>query len=119
MERNYLNVYIYDYWNGQHISSFEEGQRFTPSELLMKSGTTERPKLLVEADLIALMEKNGIGTDATISELIGKVIERKYVFKTHGKYFIPSTLGIALAEGYDNMGFEHSLLKPELRQMVN
>jgi len=30
--------------------------------------------------------------------------------------FIPSTLGVALVEGYDKMGFEISLSKPFLRK---
>lgn len=32
--------------------------------------------------------------------------------------FIPTTLGVALVEGYDNMGFEISLSKPFLRKEV-
>lgn len=32
--------------------------------------------------------------------------------------FIPTTLGVALVEGYDNMGFETSLAKPFLRKEV-
>ncbi|KAK3064383.1 DNA topoisomerase [Teratosphaeriaceae sp. CCFEE 6253] len=30
--------------------------------------------------------------------------------------FIPTTLGVALVEGYENMGFEISLTKPFLRK---
>lgn len=33
--------------------------------------------------------------------------------------FIPTTLGVALIEGYDNMGFETSLAKPFLRKEVS
>ena len=32
------------------------------------------------------------------------------------KYLIPSTLGIGLVEGYDAIGFDQSLSKPELRR---
>jgi len=32
--------------------------------------------------------------------------------------FIPTTLGVALMEGYDNVGFETSLSKPFLRKEV-
>ena len=32
--------------------------------------------------------------------------------------FIPTTLGVALVEGYENMGFETSLTKPFLRKEV-
>ena len=44
------------------------------------SGSTEPPKLLTEADLIALMDKNGIGTDATQAEHIETIKNREYVF---------------------------------------
>ena len=44
----------------------------------MVEGRTEPPSLLAEADLIALMEKEGIGTDATHAENIEKIKSRNY-----------------------------------------
>lgn len=35
------------------------------------------------------------------------------------KYLVPSTLGIGLVEGYNSIGFERSLSKPQLRREVN
>lgn len=40
---------------------YEQGQVFTPTSLDMVDGETSPPALLTEADLIALMEKHGIG----------------------------------------------------------
>ncbi|KAI9276660.1 DNA topoisomerase [Phascolomyces articulosus] len=114
-ERNYLQVYPYDKWSTHTIPDFEEGQQFMPSSLFLNSGKTEAPKLLTEYDLIGLMEKNEIGTDATIAEHIKKILDRRYAYKT-GQYFNPSTLGIALVLGYDEIGFETSLSKPFLRR---
>lgn len=119
MERNYLEVYTYDVWKGNNISNFEEGQQFTPTELTMDQGKTTPPELLTESDLIGKMEQNGIGTDATISDLIKKILQRQYAFKVSQRYFIPSTLGIALVKGYDDIGFDESLSKPRLHQMVS
>ena len=34
------------------------------------------------------------------------------------KYLIPSALGIGLVEGYDSIGFERSLSRPQLRREV-
>ncbi len=34
------------------------------------------------------------------------------------KYLVPSTLGIGLVEGYNEIGFDRSLSKPELRREV-
>ena len=85
----------------------------------MRDGHTTAPNLLTEADLVALMDRNGIGTDATIAEHIHKIIEREYVFKQREgrtEYLVPSTLGIALVKGYDQIGFDQSLSKPHLRR---
>lgn len=75
-ERNYLEVYIYDKWNGKEIHSYEQGNQFDPTELAMKEGTTTAPPMLTEAELIALMDKHGIGTDATHAEHINTIKER-------------------------------------------
>lgn len=34
------------------------------------------------------------------------------------KYLVPSTLGIGLVEGYNKIGFDKSLSKPQLRREV-
>jgi len=80
------------------------------------------------------MDANGIGTDATMAEHIAKIKEREYVLtQPRGggggggrggrgggsnavQQFIPTTLGVALIEGYDNIGLETSLGKPFLRK---
>ena len=93
-----------------------------PSVCELKEGTTTAPNLLTEADLVGLMDKNGIGTDATIAEHISKVIDREYVIaKQDGKikYLIPSTLGMGLVDGFDAIGFDRSLSKPHLRREVS
>ena len=62
------------------------------------------------------------GTDATIAEHIQKVIDREYVMKQRDgnvEYLVPSTLGIGLVEGYNAIGFERSLCKPDMRRLVS
>ena len=59
--RNYLEVYPYDKWSGTSLPDFQEGERFMPSICELKDGSTSRPNLLTEADLVGLMDKNGIG----------------------------------------------------------
>lgn len=61
MARNYLDVYPYDKWNGKVIPDFTEGEEFTPSVCELREGETSRPAYLTEADLVTLMDKNGIG----------------------------------------------------------
>ncbi|KAE8578852.1 hypothetical protein XENTR_v10023799 [Xenopus tropicalis] len=111
--RNYLDVYPYDKWNTKIIPVYEMGTRFQPSTVEMVDGETSPPQLLTEADLISLMEKHGIGTDATHAEHIETIKSRMYVGLTPEQRFLPGELGMGLVEGYDSMGFEMS--KPDLR----
>lgn len=60
-QRNYLDVFPYDRWEGMHIPNFQRGERFMPTVCEMREGQTTRPSLLTEADLVTLMDKNGIG----------------------------------------------------------
>ena len=55
-----------------------------PSSLEMVEGKTSCPRYLSEPELIALMDVNGIGTDATMADHIQKIVERQYVFKQPG-----------------------------------
>jgi DNA topoisomerase III len=164
LERNYLDVYPYEKWeSSQELPQFIQGETFEPTEMMMNDGKTSPPGYLTEPELIALMDANGIGTDATMAEHIAKIIDRSYVMtqsrggglprqaedggnrgSTRGRgrgrgrggrgggsaptggsggtnniqEFIPSTLGVALVEGYDSMGFNTSLSKPFLRKEV-
>lgn len=165
--RNYLDVYPYDKWvSSQELPQYTIGEIIEPTEANMHDGQTSAPSYLTEPELIALMDANGIGTDATMAEHIAKVQEREYVKaqdraggaaanagegagrgrgrgrgrggarggrgggrggaaqnnggNTSGvQVFIPTTLGHALIEGYDNVGIETSLSKPHLRKEVS
>ncbi|KAM7372316.1 hypothetical protein PAMP_009493 [Pampus punctatissimus] len=111
--RNYLDVYPYDRWSTKVIPVYEQGSQFQPSAVEMVDGQTSPPQLLTEADLISLMEKHGIGTDATHAEHIETIKSRMYVGLTADQRFLPGELGMGLVEGYNSMGYEMS--KPNLR----
>ncbi|BBM97047.1 DNA topoisomerase III [Marchantia polymorpha subsp. ruderalis] len=114
--KNYLEVYIYDSWGTSTLPTFEIGQQFVPDSLTLDSGMTMPPPLLSEADLISLMDKAGIGTDATMHDHIKKILDRRYATKDANTRFSPTNLGEALVMGYDSMGYE--LWKPYLRAMM-
>ncbi|KUL90535.1 hypothetical protein ZTR_00298 [Talaromyces verruculosus] len=146
LERNYLDIYVYDKWESStQLPHFEVGEVFEPTEAKITEGKTTPPTYLTEPELIALMDANGIGTDATMAEHINKIKERQYVAarpRTGGgnneggrggrgrgraaagntgvQELIPTRLGVALVEGYDNVvaGLEDcpSLSKPHLRK---
>ncbi|XP_053194618.1 DNA topoisomerase 3-alpha isoform X1 [Scomber japonicus] len=111
--RNYLDVYPYDRWSTKVIPVYEQGTQFQPSAIEMVDGQTSPPQLLTEADLISLMEKHGIGTDATHADHIETIKSRMYVGLTADQRFLPGELGMGLVEGYNSMGYEMS--KPNLR----
>lgn len=128
LERNYLDVYVYDKWeSSQQLPKFERGETFDPTEANISDGKTTAPSYLTEPELIGLMDANGIGTDATMAEHIAKIKEREYVVvhqrgsgRSKVEELIPTRLGVALVEGYDNVvaGLPNSisLSKPFLRK---
>ncbi|EPS30431.1 DNA topoisomerase 3 [Penicillium oxalicum] len=128
LERNYLDVYVYDKWeSSQQLPHFERNETFEPTEANISEGKTTAPSYLTEPELIGLMDANGIGTDATMAEHIAKVKDRQYVVvnergsgRSKVEELIPTHLGVALVEGYDNVvaGLPNSisLSKPFLRK---
>lgn len=121
-EKNYLEVYPYEKWeSSDQLPEYRLHEEFQPHILDMMDSSTSSPSYITEPELIALMDANGIGTDATMAEHIEKVQEREYVIKRKKRgqgvtEFVPSSLGVALAKGYDEIGLEWSLTKPFLRK---
>ncbi|KAK3692533.1 DNA topoisomerase [Podospora appendiculata] len=171
LERNYLDVYPYENWTGTAmLPKFTLGERFEPTQALITEGKTTAPGYLTEADLISLMDANGIGTDASMADHIEKIQTREYARTVERagrgvnegadadadndndgaggarggrgrgrgrggrgsrgrrggrgggsgrggvREFVPTSLGVALIEGFDRMHFETSLGKPFLRK---
>jgi DNA topoisomerase-3 len=46
------------------------------------------------------MEKNGIGTDASMATHINNICDREYVKVGTGRKLIPTQLGLNLVKGY-------------------
>jgi DNA topoisomerase-3 len=117
LEKNWLEIYEpWERWStGQgQLPPVQVGSRVTPASLLMKDGRTSAPQPISEVELISLMDRNGIGTDATIAQHISTIQEREYASKDAALKFLPTALGIALVEGYNSMGYQ--LNKPDLRR---
>ena len=116
VERNYLDVYPYDKWQSNQIPDFFIGELVQIEGFTLQEGKTTAPNLLTEAQLISTMDKNGIGTDATIHEHIKKIQEREYARKTSDHRFEPTPLGLGLVCGHDEIcKDQRSLSKPFLR----
>jgi DNA topoisomerase-3 len=109
----FYQVWTYDRWSDKTLPKYRNNEILKDFDFTMGEGSTTAPLLLSEADLIALMEKHGIGTDATHAEHIEKIKTRSYVTLNRENRFIPGYLGLALVDAYNEMGFEMS--KPALR----
>ena len=80
-------------WNTKKIPVFRVGDEFIPRRLTMTEGKTTAPLPLSESDLIAQMDANGIGTDATIASHIGTILKRSFAVKDERGMFYPTDLG--------------------------
>ena len=110
-DNGYLDVFNYDKWDSNFLPKLEENEAVNP-EIFNQVGKTTPPNYLSESDLISLMDKHGIGTDATIHEHIKHIQERGYAFN-FGGIFKPSLIGTCLVKTYEHIGVE--LYKPYLR----
>lgn len=115
-ERGYLEViHPFEQWNDKDmpVALLQVNARIPFESLLLRASQTQPPPLLQEADLIALMDHHGIGTDATIAEHIQKVQDRNYVEKLHGSRFSPTNIGKALVIAHEQI--ELHLARPHMR----
>eukprot|EP00916_Digyalum_oweni_P008175 GHVL01013749.1.p1 GENE.GHVL01013749.1~~GHVL01013749.1.p1 ORF type:complete len:415 (-),score=73.34 GHVL01013749.1:124-1368(-) len=121
-EQGWLTVFIYEKWTGQkQLPVFSVGEVIKPSKIMMVEGKTEPPSPLTESELIILMDKNGIGTDATMHEHIKTIQERKYAIQDGNGSLTPSNLGLALVESMQLLAESLGLLdlsKPNLRSYM-
>ncbi|XP_024635697.1 DNA topoisomerase 3-beta isoform X3 [Medicago truncatula] len=102
--------------NDKSLPSFEEGQKIKLSKVELYEGSTTPPDFLTESELISLMEKNGIGTDASIPVHINNICERNYVQVQAGRKLSPTTLGITLVRGYQSI--DPDLCLPDIRSFI-
>lgn len=93
-----------------------QGARIPLKSVRLRSESTSPPEYLTESELIGLMEKNGIGTDASIPTHINNIQVRKYVDVAKGRRIVPSQLGITLVQGYHAIDSE--LVLPTVRRHV-
>lgn len=99
------------------LDSIQTGQHFPIKECKLDERMTTAPDYLTEAELITLMEKYGIGTDASIPTHISNICNRNYVKVEAGsRKLCPTKLGIALIHGYQRVDPE--LIQPTMRADV-
>jgi DNA topoisomerase-3 len=94
-------------------SNIKTGDDYIVVEIKINERKTSPPDYLSEADLISLMEKHGIGTDASIPTHINNICQRNYVKIESGRRLVPTRLGIVLVHGYQKI--DRSLVLPTSR----
>eukprot|EP00474_Spongospora_subterranea_P000285 CRZ00743.1 hypothetical protein [Spongospora subterranea] len=109
--RGYLDIFPFDKWSNVQLPALNQGQEYPPSMINMTESRTAPPSYLTEAELIGLMDRHGIGTDATIAQHITTVLKREYAIKRPDNHFVPSPLGVALVTAYNSIGLDLSLPK--------
>ncbi len=105
-------VYPYPRPRDAPLPYLVEGDRLEVLEVKLQEKTTKPPPFLSESELLALMRRYGIGTDATMQDHIHTNIERKY-FVIRRKRCIPTVLGKTLAVALHSTVPE--LVVPEVR----
>ena len=100
----------------ESIPQISQGDKLTVKEVRLVDRQTSPPGYLTESDLITLMEKHGVGTDASISVHINNICTRNYVTIESGRRLVPTSLGIVLVHGY--LKIDPDLVKPTMRSAV-
>ncbi|KAF7637397.1 DNA topoisomerase [Meloidogyne graminicola] len=98
------------------LDQIKKGQVFKIKEVKIIERKTTPPDYLTESELISLMEKYGIGTDASIPTHITNICTRNYVTVETGRRLVPTKLGIALVHGYQRV--DSDLIEPTMRADV-
>lgn len=97
------------------IPELKKGQTLPVLEVQIDEKKTKPPPHLTESELLRLMEKNGIGTDATRHIFPSLIVERGYAFKKR-KSFVITSHGEALINLLKSV--DERLVTPETRRFV-
>lgn len=96
------------------IPSFKRGDSVAVKSVKVSDHQTQAPPNLSESDLLGLMEKHGIGTDASMATHINNIQDRNYVtLHSSSRRLEPTKLGIALVHGYQMV--DNELVIPRVR----
>ena len=86
------------------------------ANLGIKEKMTTPPTHLTESELISKMEKNGIGTDASIAVHVNNIQQRNYTSLETGRRLVPTKLGLVLVQGYHLI--DSGLVLPKIRSGI-
>jgi len=111
----FYEVYGYFKPADNPIPELKEGESLRVIAVKLHEGRTKPPNRLTESELLKLMEKHGIGTDATRASFPKLIADRGYVIKEK-RAFKPTPLGMRLIEVLESI--DPKLVTPETRRRV-
>jgi DNA topoisomerase-1 len=108
---------IYDYFKpiDDILPRMSVGDKVKVIDVMLVKDKTKPPSRLSESELLDMMERYGIGTDATRAEFPSLIIKRGYAKKVNNR-FRPTGLGLALINTLE--GIDARLVKADTRVMV-
>jgi DNA topoisomerase-1 len=115
VDEGFFAIYRYDYPKEVPHLPVKVGDRVQVLSVEVREGRTEPPPYLSESELLKLMEKWGIGTDATMQDHIQTNVDRGYMY-IEAKRCIPTELGKRLIMQLEKHVPE--LVRPEIRGMM-
>ncbi len=115
ISEGYWEIYPYERIEDSPIPRVEAGATVRVVEVEVEERETKPPDYLSEAELLALMKRHGIGTDATMQEHIHTNVRRGYMNIVRGRC-IPSPLGKALILGLNDTA--PHLADPDVRSRM-
>src|SRR5579875_3529086 len=114
-EMGFYSLFNYFKPKEERIPTLVQNERIKVIKLELIEEETKPPPRLSESDLLDLMEKNGIGTDATRAIFPTLIVNRGYAEKKKGT-FRPTPLGMSFIESLKKV--DEQLVTPATRKMV-
>eukprot|EP00871_Galdieria_phlegrea_P000672 jgi/Galph1/1605/GphlegSOOS_G286.1 len=115
-----LNAHVIDKddeWNTKEPKfGFMKDEILSSVSIQLEKKETNPPVYLSESDLVELMERHGIGTDASIPTHIQNILDRNYVYLNNERRLVPTQLGILLYRGYQKIDYQ--LVSPMVRSHI-
>jgi DNA topoisomerase-1 len=115
VDKGFFAIYRYDYPREVPHLPVKVGDEVQVLSVEVREGQTEPPPHLSESELLKLMEKWGIGTDATMQDHVQTNVDRGYMY-IQAKRCIPTELGKRLITRLERHVPE--LVRPEIRGMM-
>ncbi|MEM4493795.1 MAG: DNA topoisomerase, partial [Pyrobaculum sp.] len=115
VDEGYWRIYPWERQSSKPLPRVSPGDPARAVKVDVVERETEPPPQMTESELLALMKKYGIGTDATMQDHIHTNVRRGYMKITKGKC-IPTDLGIALATSL--FQFAPQLIEPTVRAKI-